>query len=152
AVAEYVTGKQIEEDVTGASAGRCAKPAALGDVSRGSHWLGWSPAATNARFQPADQAGLAAADLSRLQLKWAFGFPDASSAWAQPTIAGGRVFVGSQNGTVYALDAASGCIHWTFSAGGGVRTAITIGKIGGRPVVYFGDTAANAYALDAATG
>ena len=69
-------------------------------------------------------------------------------AWAHPTVAGGRVFVGSQNGTVYSLDAKTGCIRWTFSASGGVRTAVTIGAT----LVYFGDTAANVYALDADTG
>jgi polyvinyl alcohol dehydrogenase (cytochrome) len=115
-------------------------------------WGGWSPAVTNTRFQPGDQAGLAAGDLSRLTLKWAFGFPDASSAWAQPTVAGGRVFIGSQNGTVYSLDAVSGCIHWTFSAGGGVRTAIAVGPRGARYAAYFGDTGANMYAVDAETG
>src|SRR5438045_1036802 len=54
-VAEYVTGRHIEDDVTGAAAGRCAKTAPLGDVVRGPRWTGWSPASTNARFQPADQ-------------------------------------------------------------------------------------------------
>jgi polyvinyl alcohol dehydrogenase (cytochrome) len=83
-----------------------------------------------------------------LTLKWTFGFPDASVAWAQPTIAGGRLFVGSQNGTVYALDAQTGCIQWTFDAAGGVRTAIAVAP----PMVFFGDTAANAYALNAETG
>jgi polyvinyl alcohol dehydrogenase (cytochrome) len=152
AVAEYVTGQRVDGDVTGAATGRCLTKQAFGDVARLPSWTGWSPSTTNGRFQPADQAGLQPADLSRLTLKWAFGFPDAASAWAQPTVAGGRVFVGSQNGTVYSLSAATGCIYWTFSAGGGVRTAITIGKTGGRAVVYFADTAANAYALDAETG
>ncbi len=68
---------------------------------------------------------MAAEDVPRLSLKWAFGFPDATSAWSQPTVAGGRLFVGSQNGTVYALDARSGCIYWTFTAKSGVRTAVT---------------------------
>jgi polyvinyl alcohol dehydrogenase (cytochrome) len=152
AVAEYVTGQRIDEDVTGSSTGRCLTKEAIGDIARRPNWTGWSPSITNARFQPADQAGLRTVDLSRLTLKWAFGFPDAASAWAQPTVAGGRVFVGSQNGTVYSLSAATGCIYWTFSAAGGVRTAITIGKAGGRTVVYFADTAANAYALNAETG
>ena len=97
---------------------------------------------------------MTAADVPRLTLKWALGFPDATSAWAPPTIAGGRLFVGSQNGTVYALDAKSGCIHWTFTAKSGVRTALTVGtqasSAGG--AVYFGDTGANVYSLDAATG
>src|SRR6476646_2174094 len=141
AIAEYVTGKAITEDVTGAGAGRCAARTPLADITRAPRWAGWSPSLSNSRAQPRDQAGLGAADVSRLSLKWAFGFPDAASAWAQPTVAGGRGFVGSQNGTVYSLDAASGCIHWVFSANGGARTA-----------AFFGDTAANAYAIDADTG
>jgi polyvinyl alcohol dehydrogenase (cytochrome) len=152
AVAEFVSGKTIDEDVIGAATGRCTAAVPGAGVTRGPRWAGWSPSPNNARFQPADLAGLTAADLSRLTLKWAFGFPDAASAWAQPTVAGGRVFVGSQNGTVYSLDAATGCIRWTFSARGGVRTAIAIGAIGARPAVFFGDTAAHAYAVDADTG
>jgi polyvinyl alcohol dehydrogenase (cytochrome) len=99
-------------------------------------------------------AGLSAADVPRLTLKWALGFPDASVAWSSPTVAGRRVYVGSQNGTVYSLDAKTGCIHWTYSATGGVRTAIAVGAdTGTNPaLVYFGDTAANAYALNAETG
>jgi len=154
AVAEFLTGKSIEGDVSGASTGRCATSTPFPDPARGPRWPGWSPLTTNTRLQTADQAGLAAADLPRLTLKWAFGFPDASVAWAQPTIAGGRVFVGSQNGTVYSLDAKTGCIRWTFGAAGGVRTAIAVGPGEGpaRHIVYFGDTGANAYALDAETG
>ncbi len=152
AVAEYLTGRTIGGDVTGAAAGRCAVRAPLASLDQTPHWTGWSPTISNARAQPRAQAGLAAGDLSRLALKWAFGFPDAASAWAQPTVAGGRVFVGSQNGTVYSLDAATGCIRWTFGAGGGVRTAIVIGRAGRRIAAFFGDTAARAYAIDADTG
>jgi polyvinyl alcohol dehydrogenase (cytochrome) len=153
AVAEFVTGKTIEGDVSGAQTGRCTTPGPLQDFAKSPQWTGWSPSTTNARFQPAEQAGLTPADLRRLKLKWAFGFPDASVAWSPPTVAAGRLFVGSQNGTVYSLDAKTGCIRWTFSAAGGVRTALSVAAAGGsRLVVYFGDTAANAYALDADTG
>ena len=154
AVAEFLTGKVIAGDVSGASMGRCSTSMPFADPASGPRWAGWSPAAANTRFQSADQAGLSLADIPRLTLKWAFGFPDASVAWAQPTVAGGRVFVGSQNGTVYSLDAKTGCIRWTFAASGGVRTAVAIGAPGatGRSIVYFGDTGANAYALDADTG
>ncbi|HXD73748.1 MAG TPA: PQQ-binding-like beta-propeller repeat protein, partial [Vicinamibacterales bacterium] len=151
AVAEYLTGKQVGDDVLGAAKGRCTTASAAG-ATRGARWSGWSPSPTNSRLQTTEQAGLAAADVPRLTLKWAFGFPDAASAWAQPTVALGRVFVGSQNGTVYSLDASSGCIRWTFSASGGVRTAITIATIGARTAAFFGDTGANAYAIDADTG
>ncbi len=154
AVAEFVTGKTISGDVLGSMLGRCRVAATYRDPSGEPRWTGWSPDTTNTRFQPAAQAGLAPADVPKLKLKWAFGFPDASVAWSQPTVASGWLFVGSQNGTVYALDAKTGCVRWTFAAAGGVRTALAVGPgIGdARGVVYFADTAANAYALDAQTG
>ena len=74
-------------------------------------------------------AGLRAAQVPNLQLKWAFGFPNGSSAYGQPAVAGGRVFVGSDNGFVYSLDAATGCVYWSFEAKAGVRTAISLGTI-----------------------
>jgi polyvinyl alcohol dehydrogenase (cytochrome) len=147
AVAEFVTGKKVGIDVTGAAQGRCAA-APSSDVGRAAAWAGWSPDVTNARLQSREMAGLAPADVPRLALKWSLGFPDASAAWSSPTVVGGRLYVGSQNGTVYAVDAKRGCIYWTYSAAGGVRTAIAVD--GG--FVYFGDTAANAYALRADTG
>jgi polyvinyl alcohol dehydrogenase (cytochrome) len=153
-LAEFITGRKMGGDVTGASAGRCTTRTPFPNPSKTPLWNGWGPEATNTRFQTAKQAGLTAEQVPHLELKWAFGFPDATSAWAQPSVAGGRVFVGSQNGTVYSLDAKSGCIYWTFTAEGGVRTAIAIGPRSGSKgfAVYFGDTKANAYALDASTG
>ena len=56
---------------------------------------------------------------------------------------------------MYALDAKSGCIIWTFKAKSGVRAGVVIGPRAGSPgkyVAYLGDGRANAYALDAATG
>src|SRR4051812_10426046 len=110
-----------------APAGRCATPAPPFDPSATPQWNGWGVGMTNTRYQPAGQAGLTAAQVSRLTLKWAFGFPDANEAAAQPTVVGGRLFVGSETGVVYSLDAKTGCIHWTFTAQGEVRTAITVG-------------------------
>ena len=69
-----------------------------------------------------------AADAPKLALKWAFGFPNGNSAYGQPAVVGGRVFVGADTGFVYALDAATGCIHWSFRADAGVRTAVSIGE------------------------
>jgi polyvinyl alcohol dehydrogenase (cytochrome) len=151
AIAEYLGGQSIAGDPTGASTGRCEGPSRF-SLASGPAWNGWGATPANTRLQSAAAAGLTAEQVPHLALKWAFGFPDATSAWAQPTVAGGWVFVGSQNGTVYGLDAKSGCIHWFFSAGGGVRTAISVGAHAGGAAVYFGDTGANAYALDAATG
>ncbi len=97
-------------------------------------------------------AQLAAEDVPRLKVKWAFGFPGMSRAFAQPTVMGGRIFIGSQNGKVYSLDAKSGCVHWTFDARTPVRSAITIGQDGANWLAYFGDLNGNVYAVDALTG
>ncbi len=66
----------------------------------------------------------------------------------------GAVFVGSQDGTVYAFDLETGCVRWTFAARAEVRTGITLGKRGPdkAPTAYFGDIIANLYAIDAETG
>ncbi len=123
------------------------------DPSTSPMWSGWGPDPSNARFQSAAAAGLTAAQVPRLALKWAFAFPNGSSAFAQPAVAGGRVFVGSDNGFIYSLDAATGCVYWSFQAAGAVRTAISVGPIGGsRYAIYFGDLKGNITAVDAQSG
>ena len=133
---------------------QCA-PRPLGNPLQGALWNGWGVDATNGRFQNGGAAGLRAQDIPRLKLKWAFGFDKATSAFAQPTVAAGRVFVGSQSGHVYSLDAATGCTFWTYDAGAGVRTAVVIGVMKAAPsgyAAYFGDIRANIHAVDAASG
>ena len=105
----------------------------------------------NRRSIEGADAGLDAASTATLELKWAFEFPNAIRARSQPSIAYGAVFVGSPDGTVYALDLKSGCVRWTFAAGAEVRTGIVV-VAGDEPRVYFGDLIARTYALDAFTG
>ena len=116
------------------------------------HWNGWGVDPSQHRFQPADMARLPASDLQRLKLKWAFGFPGARRAVTQPTVFGGRVFVGSENGKVYSLDAKTGCTYWAFDAVRGVRSAVVIGPRGDGWAAYFGDRGGNVHAVDALTG
>jgi polyvinyl alcohol dehydrogenase (cytochrome) len=122
----------------------------------GAAWNGWGADITNTRFQSAAAAGLSAKQVPQLKLKWAFGFPNGVHTYGQPTIAAGRVFVGSDTSFVYSLDAAAGCIYWSYLSQSGVRTAISIGPVPGqgdaRYAAYFGDERANVYAVDAATG
>jgi polyvinyl alcohol dehydrogenase (cytochrome) len=111
---------------------------------------------SNARFQTAAAAGLTAQSVPKLTLKWAFGVPGVTAMSGQPTVFGGRVIVGSESGMVYALDAASGCVRWTFKADAGVRSAVVVGRTGSdaspRYVAYFGDLRANVYGVDLASG
>lgn len=113
-------------------------------------WSGWGVDLTNSRFQPTGSAGLGRAEVPRLKLKWAFGFPGASATYGQPTLAGGRLFVGSEDGTVYALDALTGCTYWSYKAETTVKTAVSVDSTGRG--VFFGDTNGNVYALLADSG
>jgi len=117
-----------------------------------SAWASWSPAPDNMRFQPAAAAGLTAAQLGGLKLKWAFGFAGDVIAFAAPTIMRGTLFVGSAGGTLQALDARTGCIHWTYQASGPVRTPPTIVEENGRRLLLFSDQVGGVYALDAISG
>ncbi len=116
------------------------------------NWNGWSPADDNARYVPGDKAGLSIGQLSKLKLKWAFGFPGDIIAFGAPTVFNGTVFTGSASGKIYALDAQTGCTHWTFEANGPVRSAILVVRNGPRTVLIFSDQIGWAYSLDAATG
>ena len=147
--------KPAAEEAGSASPPASACPnaaAAFTDPLSAPHWNGWGVDPAQSRFQPAAMAGLAAADVPRLRLKWAFGFPGATFAFAQPTVIGGRVFIGSQAGKVYSLDASTGCTYWEFDAGALVRAAITLGPTPAGWTAYVGDRRGNLHAVDAVTG
>ena len=117
AVAMFVTAKPFGE-VPG-HRGRVSariRPPAFDQPLSGPHWNGWGVDMANRRMQPAAMAGLSVEQVARLKVKWAFGFPGGIRALAQPTVAGGRIFVGSDSGKVYSLDAVTGCTYWTFKA------------------------------------
>lgn len=158
-VAEFMSGRPLGSARQGdaqSMPNKCASNPTLSDPARGPAWNGWGADLSNSRFQPANAAGLTAAQVPSLKLKWAFGYPTGVSANGQPTVASGRVFVGSDNGFVYSLDAKTGCVYWSFENGSIVRNALTIGPVTGqgsaRYAVYFGDGKANVFALDAQTG
>jgi outer membrane protein assembly factor BamB len=60
----------------------------------------------------------------------------------------GRVFFGSQNGTVYALNAHNGDVAWVYHAGGAVKASPTLAN----GILYFGDYSGHVQALDERTG
>jgi polyvinyl alcohol dehydrogenase (cytochrome) len=145
AIAEFVSGKPIGQPLVTTPPVKAMCPAS-GFTAAGATWTGWGADAGNSRFQNA--AGISPGDVPRLKVKWAFAFPGDIQANSQPTITGGRVFVGSPGGKVYSLDAKTGCVHWFFDAESGVRTAVTVAN----NIAFFGDAKANVYGVDAATG
>ena len=143
----------IAQNAPPALSNLCAANTGLGNWNARPIWNGWG-GLTNARYQTAAGAQLSPEQVSRLKLKWAYGFPDAKAVYGQPTVAGGRVFVGVDTGAVYSLDAASGCSYWSYQAAAGVRAAVSVapGRNAGEALAYFGDIVGNVYALNAATG
>ena len=119
---------------------------------RGSMWNGWGRDLVNSRYQP--DPGIKADDVPKLRVKWAFAYPGAL-AEGQPTVVGDRLYVTSESGAIFSLDALTGCTHWVFQADSGSRSAIVVGPLPGshgRLAAYFGDMQGAAYAIDASTG
>jgi polyvinyl alcohol dehydrogenase (cytochrome) len=158
-VAESVSGRLLGTATNGDAGvmpNRCPGNPPMRDPSTAPAWNGWGADVANTRFQPGKTAGLPVERVPDLTLKWAFGFPNGVSAYGQPTVASGRVFVGADTGYVYALDATSGCVYWSFKTKAGVRNAISIGSVRGvgstTLAAYFGDVKGNVYGLDAWNG
>jgi polyvinyl alcohol dehydrogenase (cytochrome) len=135
---------------------KCASNPALANPAGAPSWNGWSPRVSNARFQTTTNAGLTAQQLPNLKLKWAFGVPNATEMYSQPTVVSGRVFFGSDAAWLYSLDARTGCIYWSFGADAGIRATPVIAPIAGQGgaqyAVYFTDVLTRVYAVDAQTG
>src|SRR5260370_279506 len=159
-VAAYLGGRKIGvAEIADAKKmpNQCAADPPMGDIAGGPTWNGWGvDPATNARFQPASAAGLSAAQVPSLKLKWAFGLPLAEEAHSQPTIVGGRVFLGSDAGTVYSLDPATGSVYRSFQTEGAMRVAPIIAAVKAagstKYAVYFGDQRADMHAHAAQNG
>jgi polyvinyl alcohol dehydrogenase (cytochrome) len=157
AIALYLTGKAPSHAAPIAAAAPAdpdlaASCAASGTpVARGPSWNGWSPTLDNARYVA--QSGLAPGDVGKLKVKWALAFP--GGVGSQPTVVGGRVYLGTGAGKIYSLDAKSGCIHWRADGKGPIRAALSVGSIGAAPgklAVFAGDRGGGVHAFDAASG
>lgn len=152
ALLSYIAPKAAAGPATPALIRTCTSQPPFPSGADITEWNGWSTSVTNSRFQDAASAGLAAADLGRLKLKWAFNLGDVTGARAQPAVIGRYVFISAGNDAFYALDADSGCTLWGFRAASGIRGGTAIGDVAGTPAVFFSDSTANVYALGAETG
>lgn len=157
AVAEFLAGRAFGTAPPLSNVGRCSSaPPAMTDPAKGSNWNGFGGTVTNTRYVPADKGGLTAPMVPRLKLKWAFGFPGVTSARSQPTIVGGRLFVASESGEAYSINAKTGCTYWAFHAQSGIRSAVSVGAYkgarGASYAIFFTDFEGTVYGVDADTG
>jgi polyvinyl alcohol dehydrogenase (cytochrome) len=156
AVAEYLSGRSLADMVEPALPPACDADhgfnAALFPVSRG-----FGVDLQNTRFQPGETGGITAENVHALEVKWSFAYPNSIQARSEPVYGGGAIYMGSQDGNVWALDAQTGCLRWTFNATAEVRTGMSItpwsvDDDSVDPLLFFGDVIANVYALSAKTG
>lgn len=150
ALANYLGKPVINERRSEDIANLCG--AGVAKWKDGPNWAGWAPGLSNSRFQSAADAGLTGADVPKLAPKWVFAFPDSAVMRSQPAVYRGRIFAGAQDGSVYALDAATGCVHWSTTVLAEVRSGIVVAEVGGKPTLFFGDASGYIYALDGETG
>ena len=158
-VAESMSGRLLGTAKLGAAKNmpnQCKTHPPLTDPAKSPAWNGWGADIHNTRFQPGKAAGITKADVSKLRLKWAFGYPNGVSAFGQPSVVSGRVFVGTDTGYVYSLDAKTGCVYWSYKTVSNVRNAVVVAPISGydgvKYAAFFGDLQSHLYAVDAATG
>lgn len=156
AVAEYLAGRKFGAADTAAPL-MCAPNASPFDFAEPPPFAGWGLTPSSSHAIATEAAGIDRGNVGKLTLKWSLVFPNAIRARSQPAIAGGAIFVGSHDGTVFALDRATGCARWVFHASAEVRTGIVVslweaGDKAARPLVYFGDLIGNVYAIDAQSG
>ncbi len=155
-VAHYITGQLPRNAPINLSSAMCE----VGEVPEsgvGASWTGWGGTSDNRRFQ-GDENIITKDTVKGLRLQWAFAFPNSTRVRSQPTVTPDATYIGSQDGTVYALDTDRGCIYWVFRAENEVRGAIRLqsDKHSENGVaterLFFGDFKANVYALNAKTG
>jgi outer membrane protein assembly factor BamB len=71
-----------------------------------------------------------------------------SRSESSPLVADGKVYLGSEGGTLYAFDAATGKQDWTYRAGGAIKGSPTLDK----GVLFFGAYGGSVYAVRARDG
>ena len=136
-VTRFVTGKAPTPNVApGPDPNPCPTKTPLKVSAQA--WTGWGRDLANSRYQP--DPGFKAADVGRLKPKWAFAYPGTKNS--EPMVFGGRVYAASMAGKLYALDQATGCVHWRFDFHGGSRASMSVGrnpKAASGWAVYLGD-------------
>jgi outer membrane protein assembly factor BamB len=81
-------------------------------------------------------------------LELSFTFRTEGPIRGTPALANGRLYFGSGDGNLYAVDAGSGTEHWRFQTGGPVQSSPAVTD----NVVYFVSSDGNLYGVDGING
>jgi outer membrane protein assembly factor BamB len=78
----------------------------------------------------------------------AWRFETGGKIFGSPTVGDGTVYVGSTNGALFAVNAASGALRWKFATKGAIRSTPAVWN----GLIFFTSLDGNVYAVDAADG
>jgi len=124
---------------------RSTAPAVTGNAN-------WGFGNDNARHV-ASGVALNPRTIEQLELAWSLALPQVSDMRSQPVVAGEMLYLGTQTGSLLALDRRSGCVHWQFRAMSTIRSALTLDRApDGAPTLFFADDLGTVYAVAAKDG
>ena len=89
---------------------------------------------------------VAAVSVQYANTLWSRPLPSRSES--SPLVVGDSIYFGSENGTIYALSAATGAVRWTAHVSGAVKSGLAYD----RGKLFFGDYSGRMHAYDARTG
>jgi outer membrane protein assembly factor BamB len=144
----YGTAENAGAQIPGRS-GNAFPGAGAGPMSRSVNWSEFGFVPSGGRFNP-DERKLSPRNAHGLHKLWSFftGCNGSICGGSSATVANGVVYVGSYDGYVYALSAATGDKLWSFLTGGEIFSSPAVAD----GVVYVGSNDQNVYALTATTG
>jgi outer membrane protein assembly factor BamB len=65
--------------------------------------------------------------------------------FSSPALAGDRLYVGSDDGNLYAVDATSGAVVWAFATSDAIVSSPAVATGGAQPIVVVGSSDGNVY-------
>jgi streptogramin lyase/mono/diheme cytochrome c family protein len=150
AIAKYLSSANTESRDEWIASRACGADGAL-DIRAGAE-DNWGFGNGNRR---AVDAGVAISpdNVAALELRWSLAIPGVTEMRSQPVAADGVLFLGTANGNVFAIDQASGCIHWRYTANSAVRSSLNLDTTSdGKPTLFFADDRGTVYAVNANNG
>lgn len=112
---------------------------------------GWGLDEGNRRFQ--GQSLINKRNVSQLEVAWVFGLDGGLQPHSYPVVSEDTVFIGSEGGTLYALDRETGCERWARDFNYNVRSGVIHGRMTGGDVrLFFGTQDGKVHSVDASTG
>jgi outer membrane protein assembly factor BamB len=109
------------------------------------NWPQFRDAPTHRGFSTTENV-LSPSSVSGLDNDWSYA--TGGQVNSSPVVASGAVYVGSVDGSLYALNASSGALLWSFAAGASIEQSPAVAN----GVVYVGSNGDNVYALNASSG